>query len=97
MTNERVRSAHEIAIFVKINIRCDIQICRKFLCVTVLGPGGAGLTSFYCNFTYSVLLIRNLLNGCPVFSCPPPPPHHPPLSVVPSHIVQFPNLHSSTP
>lgn len=27
---------------------------------------------FYCNFTSSVLLIRNLLDGCPVFSLPPP-------------------------
>ena len=61
---------------VKVHIRNDILICRTFLYVAIFGPGGPELTSFYCNFTSSVLLIRNLLNGCPVFfssSSPPPP------------------------
>jgi len=88
VTNEIVSSTHEIVVCVKIHIRYDILICRKFLCLAIFGPGGAGLTSFYCNFTSSVLLIRNLLNGCPVFFFAPPlllllvPPPPTPLSLL---------------
>jgi len=36
VTNEIVKSAYEIAIYVKMHIRCDILIYKKFLRVAVL-------------------------------------------------------------
>ena len=108
VTNEIVRSAHEIAVCVKIHIRYDILICRKFLCVAIFGPGGAGLTSFYCNFTsylvdkkfvewMSCFFLFLLPFSTSFFLVPPPPTPLSLLVIVPAHFVQFPYPLSSTP